>query len=199
VHAATGRHTAAASLAAHAAELLGAAGCRLDAGRAHLLAATSLAGGDAADRPAARQQVARALTVFVECGADRLAAEARRERRRLMAMRDPVRVNNLTGRENEVARLVAEGLTNRAISRKLGVVPKTVEAHLSNVFAKLGVRSRAALVNVLAQSVNHRTPPSADATTKAPSPSYRAARTPGTRLSSAPEVASRSTSKPPST
>jgi len=211
VHAATGRHSTAASLAERAADLLTTAGCRLDAGRAHLLAATSLTANDAAnhaaDRPLARQRIARALTLFVECGADRLAAEARRERRRLVALREPVRsdsenqaaTSGLTRREGEVARLVAEGLTNRAISRKLGVVPKTVEAHLSNIFAKLGVQSRAALVSALAQLGSHRTSPPGEATTKPPSPSYRAARTPGTRLSSSPDTASRSTSQPPST
>jgi DNA-binding CsgD family transcriptional regulator len=116
-----------------------------------------------------------------------------------MAMRDSAPEHNLTRREHEVARLVAEGLTNRAISRKLGVVPKTVEAHLSNLFAKLNVRSRAALVNALAQPVSQRTSPAAEATAKPPSPSYRAARTPGTRLRSEPETASRSTSESPST
>jgi DNA-binding CsgD family transcriptional regulator/pimeloyl-ACP methyl ester carboxylesterase len=49
----------------------------------------------------------------------------------------------LTGRELEVAGLVAEGLTNQAIARKLSIAPRTAEAHVENIRRKLGVRSRA--------------------------------------------------------
>jgi pimeloyl-ACP methyl ester carboxylesterase/DNA-binding CsgD family transcriptional regulator len=49
----------------------------------------------------------------------------------------------LTGRELEVAGLVAEGLTNQAIARRLSVAPRTAEAHVENVRRKLQVRSRA--------------------------------------------------------
>jgi DNA-binding NarL/FixJ family response regulator len=48
----------------------------------------------------------------------------------------------LTRREQEVASLVSQGLTNRRIARHLHVSEKTIEKHLSNVFAKLGVSSR---------------------------------------------------------
>ncbi len=49
----------------------------------------------------------------------------------------------LTGRELEVAELVAEGLTNHAIARRLSVAPRTAEAHVENIRRKLQVRSRA--------------------------------------------------------
>ena len=49
----------------------------------------------------------------------------------------------LTGRELEVARLIAEGLTNQAIARRLSVAPRTAEAHVENIRRKLDVRSRA--------------------------------------------------------
>ncbi len=49
----------------------------------------------------------------------------------------------LTGRELEVAGLVAEGLTNQSIARRLGVAPRTAEAHVENIRRKLQVRSRA--------------------------------------------------------
>jgi len=49
----------------------------------------------------------------------------------------------LTGRELEVAELVAEGLTNQAIARRLSVAPRTAEAHVENIRRKLEVRSRA--------------------------------------------------------
>jgi pimeloyl-ACP methyl ester carboxylesterase/DNA-binding CsgD family transcriptional regulator len=49
----------------------------------------------------------------------------------------------LTDRELEVADLVAEGLTNHAIARRLSVAPRTAEAHVENIRRKLEVRSRA--------------------------------------------------------
>jgi DNA-binding CsgD family transcriptional regulator len=51
--------------------------------------------------------------------------------------------SRLTGRELEVAELVAEGLTNQAIARRLSVAPRTAEAHVENIRRKLQVRSRA--------------------------------------------------------
>jgi pimeloyl-ACP methyl ester carboxylesterase len=49
----------------------------------------------------------------------------------------------LTGRELEVAELVAGGLTNNSIARRLSVAPRTAEAHVENIRRKLQVRSRA--------------------------------------------------------
>lgn len=50
----------------------------------------------------------------------------------------------LTARETEVLRLLAAGTTNRAIARELGLSEKTVARHVSNIFGKIGVPSRAA-------------------------------------------------------
>ena len=59
-------------------------------------------------------------------------------------LRDPASAGpRLTGRELEVAGLVAEGLTNHAIARRLSVAPRTAEAHVENIRRKLQVRSRA--------------------------------------------------------
>ena len=49
----------------------------------------------------------------------------------------------LTGRELEVAELVAAGLTNQAIASRLSVAPRTAEAHVENIRRKLQMRSRA--------------------------------------------------------
>lgn len=46
----------------------------------------------------------------------------------------------LTGREREVLALMAEGHSNQAIAERLFVIPKTVEAHVGNIFAKLGLQ-----------------------------------------------------------
>ncbi|MGB8382967.1 MAG: LuxR C-terminal-related transcriptional regulator, partial [Dermatophilaceae bacterium] len=56
----------------------------------------------------------------------------------------PARDGVLTAREIEVVRLVAAGHTNRAIARELMLSEKTVARHLSNVYAKLDLPSRAA-------------------------------------------------------
>jgi DNA-binding NarL/FixJ family response regulator len=49
----------------------------------------------------------------------------------------------LTGRELEVAGLIAQGLTNQAIASRLSIAPRTAEAHVENIRRKLQVRSRA--------------------------------------------------------
>jgi ATP/maltotriose-dependent transcriptional regulator MalT len=55
----------------------------------------------------------------------------------------PVLPAGLTDREAQVLRLVAGGLTNNEIAGELFLSPKTVSRHLSNIFTKLGVSSRA--------------------------------------------------------
>jgi DNA-binding NarL/FixJ family response regulator len=50
----------------------------------------------------------------------------------------------LTLREVEVVRLVASGITNREIAKKLNISEKTVARHLNNIFNKLDLSSRAA-------------------------------------------------------
>jgi DNA-binding NarL/FixJ family response regulator len=52
----------------------------------------------------------------------------------------------LTDREREVLDLVAAGLDNTAISRRLVLSPKTVRNHVTNVLTKLAVRDRAAAI-----------------------------------------------------
>lgn len=88
------------------------------------------------------------------CGARALARQAALERRRLAAWssRTPPTPGHsnlppLTGRQTEIAALVAEGLTNRQIARRLNITEKTVEMHLSNMFSKLRVTSRAAVAS----------------------------------------------------
>lgn len=49
---------------------------------------------------------------------------------------------SLTAREREVLALVGEGLANKAIGRRLGISEKTVKAHLTSVYASLGVSDR---------------------------------------------------------
>ena len=72
------------------------------------------------------------------------------------ARRDPAdpppALAELTEREREVARLVAEGLTNGEIAGRLVISPLTAKTHVSNVLRKLGCRDRAALVALAYES-----------------------------------------------
>ncbi|MDQ3789338.1 MAG: response regulator transcription factor, partial [Actinomycetota bacterium] len=86
---------------------------------------------------AARTWWRRAADEFAACGAHRSAEHARRA-----ASDDRA---SLSPRERQVAELVSHGCTNRQIAEQLFVTEKTVETHLSRIFTKLGVSSRAAL------------------------------------------------------
>ncbi|MGH3491329.1 MAG: helix-turn-helix domain-containing protein, partial [Actinopolymorphaceae bacterium] len=57
----------------------------------------------------------------------------------------------LTRREREVALLVADGLTNPELARRLYISPKTVAVHVSNILHKLGVTSRTEVTAVISQ------------------------------------------------
>jgi non-specific serine/threonine protein kinase len=59
---------------------------------------------------------------------------------------------SLSARELQVVELVAEGLTNREVSGRLHLSPRTIDAHLDHVRNKLGVRTRAQLVRWLMES-----------------------------------------------
>ena len=62
----------------------------------------------------------------------------------LLSKGRPDTAGPLTGREAQVLRLVASGMTNRAIAGRLKISEKTVARHLSNIFTKLDLSSRTA-------------------------------------------------------
>src|SRR5262245_10341454 len=72
------------------------------------------------------------------------------------ARRDPAQppaaLAELTGREREIMRLVAEGLSNAEIAGRLVISPLTAKTHVSNMLRKLGCRDRAALVALAYES-----------------------------------------------
>ena len=70
-------------------------------------------------------------------------------------------LGRLSGRQREIAELVALGRSNRQIATELFLAEKTVEGHLSIIFAKLGVSSRAAVAAAVARDTRPR--PEADA------------------------------------
>jgi DNA-binding NarL/FixJ family response regulator len=67
---------------------------------------------------------------------------APRAARELLAARSEERHADLSNREHEVLALVAEGLPNKLIARKLEISEKTVKAHLTSVFQRIGVTDR---------------------------------------------------------
>ena len=64
------------------------------------------------------------------------------------------RLDRLTPREKQVLSLVAEGLSNKAIARQLGISPKTVEIHRSNMMGKMEVASTGALIRLVVSYEN---------------------------------------------
>jgi DNA-binding CsgD family transcriptional regulator len=64
----------------------------------------------------------------------------------------PPREHPLTKRELDVARLVAQGLTNPQIAERLGLRPRTVSSHLDNIYARLRIGSRAALTRYVIEA-----------------------------------------------
>lgn len=78
-------------------------------------------------------------------------------------IRLPAAPEPLTERETEILGLVAEGLANKEIARRLSIAEKTVKTHLTSIFQKLGVQSRvqAALYAIrtgLAPTTGHGSP-----------------------------------------
>ena len=71
---------------------------------------------------------------------------------KLPAARISLTYADLTNREVEVLRLVAEGYTNREVADSLVIGAATVKRHLDNVFVKLGVSSRTAAAAVAIRS-----------------------------------------------
>ena len=61
---------------------------------------------------------------------------------------EPAATGNLSGREQEVLALLAQGATNKGIAVKLHITERTVKAHVTGIFNKLGVNSRAEAVAV---------------------------------------------------
>ena len=100
----------------------------------------------------ARTQLRSALEAFTKIGA---AAFARRAERELLATGERARkrtvdtLDQLTPQETQIARLAAQGTTNKEIAAQLFISPSTVEYHLRKAFRKLDVKSRTQLANRL--------------------------------------------------
>lgn len=99
----------------------------------------------------ARTQLRQAVETFHRLDADPWAAQAARELR-AAGERPGMPVSSgppLTAQQERIAGLVAGGATNREVAQQLSLSPRTVDHHLRNVFARLGVRSRTELARAL--------------------------------------------------
>ncbi len=100
----------------------------------------------------ARKPLREALELARACGADAVAERAHDELVTAGARprRDPTESrSNLTASELRVARMAAEGMTNREIAQALFLTENTIETHLRSVFRKLEIRSRSQLARAL--------------------------------------------------
>ena len=123
-----------------------------DLGLAFDSARTLLALGRAQRRAkkwgAARDVLERATAAFDAMGSPGWADDARAELERVGARRS-ASAGGLTATERRVAELAVDGLANKEIARVLVVTVNTVEFHLRNTYAKLGIRSRVQLAAAL--------------------------------------------------
>ena len=102
-------------------------------------------------RTAAREHLRAAIEAFERLGAVPWAERARAELRatgETARKRDPSTAAQLTPQERQVARFVAQGLSNKEVAAQLYLSPRTIDAHLRNAFAKLGVTSRTQLARL---------------------------------------------------
>jgi DNA-binding CsgD family transcriptional regulator len=143
VAAARGDVAAAATLLERAVDEHAAVGDPL--GRARALLALGTVRRRVHERRAARDAIQKAAAIFEECGACGWEERARSELGRIGGRR---REEGLTAAERRVAALVAEGKTNREVATTLVLGERTIETHLTRIYAKLGVRSRTELARV---------------------------------------------------
>jgi DNA-binding CsgD family transcriptional regulator len=99
----------------------------------------------------ARTHLRAALDGFAQLGAapwERRAAEELRATGETARRRDAGTIDDLTPQELQIARLAADGATNRDIASRLFLSPRTVEYHLRKVFTKLSVTTRTQLAGI---------------------------------------------------
>jgi DNA-binding CsgD family transcriptional regulator len=126
-----------------AIERLGRTQMRTELARAHLLYGEWLRRENR--RRDARQQLRIAYQILTAVGMEGFAERTRRE---LLATGETVRkrtvesLTDLTSQEAQIAKLARDGHTNQEIAAQLFISPRTVEWHLGNAFAKLGITSR---------------------------------------------------------
>jgi DNA-binding NarL/FixJ family response regulator len=102
---------------------------------------------------AAREHLRAALRIFERYGAAPWTSQARAELRAAGSGDDAPPAESgfgkLTAQQANIARMAAEGATNREIAARLLLSPRTIDHHLRNVFTRLGIRSRVELARLI--------------------------------------------------
>ncbi|RKS06949.1 regulatory LuxR family protein [Nocardiopsis sp. Huas11] len=99
----------------------------------------------------AREHLYNALESFERFGARLWVRQTRAELRAIGTSErgpDPSATSELTAQQQQIARLVAEGATNREVAAHMFISPRTVEHHLRGIFRKLNIRSRVDLARL---------------------------------------------------
>ncbi len=148
VAAANNEHDHARRLLEDAVDLHRREGAPYDEARARMNLAGSLVA--LGRKEEAAPEAEKAFICFRKVGAE---FDAERAERLVLELRQAASIDDergatgpLTGREVEILRLVADGLSNREIAERLVLSQHTVKRHVANIFTKLGVGSRAAAV-----------------------------------------------------
>ena len=157
-HSSDGEHDVALEFYERAAAVFAATGMVLEQARLLTEAAWSAAmcgrTADAADRLALAEDIA------LHCGATKLVEIVHR-RQEDLATAVPAeqgrlafdkRIETLTNREREIADAVATGRKTREIAAQLAVSPRTIDAHLTKIYRKLGIGSRTVLARMMAST-----------------------------------------------
>nr|WP_279591861.1 LuxR family transcriptional regulator [Streptomyces sp. 846.5] len=163
LHAAEADHDLAAGLFHQAAESFRRAGLPIE--HALTLVAGARSAHTAGGRGQAQQWLDAAAKASRACGARRILEEVARVRAELTAphsadasgvtlptMSTSPTVALLSNREREIAQLAVMGRSTKEIAEQLFLSTRTVDTHLGNIYRKLGIRSRAALLHALSAS-----------------------------------------------
>jgi DNA-binding NarL/FixJ family response regulator len=146
-----GDRPTAATLLARSAEELERVPWVLDSARLRRFLARVLI--ELGDRDGATRELRHSHEVLVRLRAESELAHTR-EMLRELGVRPPARTQStgagaLTGRELDIARLVVARKSNKGIATALEISPRTVSTHVSNILAKLSVRSRGELADLM--------------------------------------------------
>jgi len=90
-----------------------------------------------------RANLKEGVSAFV----DRILAASRQPRQSHLGVASRAQVGSLSARETDILKLIAQGMSNKEIARRLDIGPETVKTHLKSVFSKLGVERRAQAVS----------------------------------------------------
>lgn len=152
---AAGNHAGAAARYEEAADLFGAAGSTRP--RAWTLVAAAHSAAATGRRHDATMMLITAKELATRCGSARIHRRAEEEQQLLATVQGPGALHTsaalsvLTGREHQIAVIAASGKKTREIAQELSLSPRTIDVHLTRIYRKLNISSRAALARLITE------------------------------------------------